>query len=79
VIEKSPLTKAIEKWTKHGGDLDDILSSNRDRAVKSKTEAEAICAAIDALSADPARVVKVLIGSIRLTDYQQLVFTRALS
>jgi hypothetical protein len=63
VIEKSPLTKAIEKWTKDGGDLDDILSSNGNRPVKSKTEAEAICAAIDALSADPARVEQVLIGS----------------
>jgi hypothetical protein len=63
VIEKSPLTNVIEKWTKHGGDLDDILSSISYSPVKSKTEAEAICAAIDALSADPARVVKVLIGS----------------
>lgn len=49
---KSPLVKALEKWIKIGGDLDEILSKNRNGHVKSVTEAKAICVALDVLYAE---------------------------
>lgn len=48
---KSPLTRALASWVKQGGDLDDLVSPYRDRPVKSKAEAGAIGAALDALRA----------------------------
>lgn len=53
---KSSLAKCLDKWTKQGGDLRDTLGSNRDQPVKSKAEANAICAALDAIRAEPDRL-----------------------
>lgn len=50
---KSPLTEALQKWTEEGGDLDDILSSESDHPVETPAEANAICAALDALRTKP--------------------------
>lgn len=63
MFRKSPLARALDKWTKHGGDLDDVLSSLSDQAVKSEAEAHAICAALDALRAEPERAGEDTIGS----------------
>lgn len=60
---KSSLAKALEKWAKHGGDLRQQLSSSRDYAVKSKAEVTALCAALDALRAEPGRGEKDIISS----------------
>jgi len=60
---KSQLTKALEKWSQAGGDLDDLLPAGGSLPVKSKAEAEALCAALDALAAQSKRVNQDIISS----------------
>jgi hypothetical protein len=52
---KSLLAKALERWTEKGGNLYDFLSSKSSDPVRSKAEAKAICAALDALRAESDR------------------------
>jgi hypothetical protein len=63
LMGKSSLTKALERWTKEGGDLDSILSSYSNHPVKSKSEAVAICAALDLLTTESGRAGKKIFGS----------------
>ncbi|MFZ5828733.1 MAG: HEAT repeat domain-containing protein, partial [Planctomycetota bacterium] len=60
---RSSLAKVLDKWAKHGGDLDEFLSSGSDQPVHSKADAIAICAALDAIRAEPKRAGKQVIGS----------------
>lgn len=68
------LAEALKQWTKTGGDLRDILSSDRDQPVKSKAEAAALCAALDALRARRHGAGKHISSSLRtLTAFFQQV------
>ncbi|MBK9156247.1 MAG: HEAT repeat domain-containing protein [Chloracidobacterium sp.] len=49
IFGKSPLEKAIDQWSKEGGKLDDFSQSSRNQPVRSKSEAKAICRALDSL------------------------------
>lgn len=60
---KSQLTKALEKWSQAGGDLDDLLPAGGNLPVKSKAEAEALCAALDAVAAQSQGVNRDIISS----------------
>lgn len=60
---KSQLTKALEKWSQVGGDLDDLLPSGGNLPLKSKAEAEALCAALDALHTQSRKTSQHPIGS----------------
>ncbi len=52
---KSELRKGLEKWTTQGGDLDHALPARGDSPVKTKSEARAICAALDTYRSEPNR------------------------
>jgi hypothetical protein len=52
---KSTLKKSLDKWVQKGGDLSEILSLDNDAQVKTKAEADSICAALDAIRNEPER------------------------
>jgi hypothetical protein len=60
---KSRLTKALEKWGQEGGSLDDVLPSGGNLPLKSKAEAEALCAALDALNTQSKEAKQKTLGS----------------
>ena len=50
---QSQLAESLKRWMTNGGDLDDALESESDLPVETPEDANAICAALDAVRSKP--------------------------